>query len=206
MNSAGTVPLGAPTIDVTLTDGAGLDKFYLQSAEYDGLNIQNFEFGSGGDVFVLNSAAFSLGFGSADGTAGSAKDTDDIDVQVLSGSGTLLTLNGTAATDLIVLVGTGFESASAMLTSLGSAGSFGLSATASYSAAAAHQLAILWYNEDERRTELSIVTASAGNLEATFNASAAIVTVATFDDADLLTMSGGTSFGSGSTSNIALGG
>jgi hypothetical protein len=88
---------------------------------------------------------------------------------------------------------------------LGSAGSFGLSATASYSAAAG-ELAILWYNEDERRTELSIVTASAGNLEATFNASAAIVTVATFDDADLLTMSGGTSFGSGSTSNIALGG
>ena len=205
LNSAVDGTLGAPTIDVTLTDGAGTDKFYLQSAENDGLNIRNFEFGSGGDVFVLNSAAFSLGFGSAAGTAGSAKDTDDIDVQVISGSGTLLALNGTAATDLIVLVGTGFESASAMLGSLASAGSFGLSATASYSAAAG-EIAILWYNDDEGRTELSIVTASAGNLEATFNASAAIVTVATFDDADLVTMSGGVAFGSGSTSNIAIGG
>ena len=199
----------APTVDVTLTDGAGTDIFVVASAEETGVSIRNFEFGSGGDVFLLSTAGFSLGLGSANSTTGSAQTTDDIDVIVVGTSAVTLTLDGTAATDMIVVVGTGFERVEDMLEALGSAGSLGVSAAGGFDAVTAGgQISILWYNTDETRTELTVVTASAGSdIDLIFSSGAAsIVTIATFDDADLLTMSGGASFGQSGVSNLGIGG
>jgi len=158
---AGTnnVTVGRSGAVVTLQAGTGTDAIIFASTASDEVAVRNFQFGSGSDSLQFASAGgFVFGFGSAaiDGTT----QAQNLNVVVITGKSAGVTLDGSAATDVLVVATGTYSGITDVLAALDDNSILGVSAIGG-NVTAGGQMLILWYNSYESRTELTLVNSTA---------------------------------------------
>lgn len=162
VNTAGTIESDDVGVSLTLAAGTGADTIKFAGSAYNGVAVQNFQFGSGGDALSFYTAGFSLGFGSAV-TEESAGNLDVINVYTAGVTFTPGVGASADATEVIVLTTGTFDTFADVLTALGNGGSLQLAVAPSAVTTATQELFVVWYNNSEHRTELTVVGGSAAN-------------------------------------------
>jgi len=196
LSNAGSATQGTG-FAINLSGNTGTDTLRFASTAIDGARVMNFQWGSSQDKISLASAGFSLGMGSA--LSNGEGFGDGISVLTVGGATSmqLAAAAGASATEVLVLVTGTFNNVNQMLSALANGGSLAINSSAQGAISAqAGEFAIVWYNANEQRTELSIARTSAIGAGANpfgLISSAAVTTIATFSG-DIRTFSAGESF------------
>ncbi len=159
---AGTnnVTVGRSGAVLTLQAGTGTDAIIFASTASDEVAVRNFQFGSGSDSLQFaSSGGFVFGFGSA--AIDGAQQGQNLNVVVITGKSAGVTLDGSAATDVLVVATGTYSGITDVLAALDDNSLLGVSAVGGSSVTAGGQMLILWYNSYESRTELTLVNATA---------------------------------------------
>ncbi len=181
----------APATIINLNDGDNDDTIELV-ASAAGVAVNGFDFGSSSDDSIsLNSAVFTLGMGTAAGSAIG----DDLNALMVSAAGASLVLASagadvSAGTHVIVIDEAGLNEFTDVLTALADGGSLDISYDSAQEIGASSEVLVLWYDTDNDRTQLTLLQASSNAGGDVFVSSTSYTTLITFSGNQINGVSG----------------